>query len=80
MKRIFHLDEKVTLECRGHRVAAEVALVAGNDRAVCFHLDEPVGVPVFGEGMAIIEKTLPVWQDEDSGRLSDLYGNEWRVV
>ena len=77
MKRIFHPDEKVTLEGNGHRVAAEVVLVAGNDTALAFQLDEPIPTEAFN-GVAIT-RNIAVMQD-DEGRLTDLWGNEWRIL
>lgn len=78
MKRTFHRDERVTLECRGWRIDAEVVLISPNQEAICFTLEEPLGIPAFDDAMAITQN-IPVWQD-DAGRLTDLYGNEWRIV
>ena len=79
MKRVFERDEQVTLESEAHYpFAAVVTLVSDNQSAVAFTVDEYIALRDSSGGMAIT-KSIPCFQDED-GKLTDLFGNEWRIV
>lgn len=79
MKRIFQRDEKLTLEADNHSpVEVTVTLVSKNQESIAFTLDQHTAIRDMWGGMAIT-KAIPCSQDDD-GRLTDLFGTEWRIL
>ena len=77
MRRIFQRGEEVVLSSPNHpALSATVELVSGNQEAIAFSLgDSCIGTP----GGIVLTHGIACMQD-DTGRLVDLYGVEWKVM